>query len=416
MEVKRGQIWWVCLDDTIGSEQQSGRPGVILTGNSSNETEETVVVAFLTSGGYSHPQTVSVIVGGERKRVLCRQLRTVDKRRLSRLIGTITAAELTRISGALAATLCLPNPTTTPVVRPTDDSEKTELSVQVDTYKRQYEELLNMYVSLRVEHDVLTREMDRLTNVPPTIEIPFEELDVPVEDIVVPEEQTETVGEPKKQIDINRCSEDELAELNLAPHVIAEIIANRPYLRKDSIKKLHSVTSIMYQLIEKDITVGDTVEYRKPKEKQETDIPDGKLNINTARGNEFMRFGINHTYATKIRKARAELGRFESIEDLVTVGIVGERWFNSHKDILTVGDAEVTEPTVVEQEEAMPSILNLNKASVRELMSIGFGKSEAARIYHHRKRNGDYRSVDDLSFVDGVTSKVLRKVRDKLEV
>lgn len=63
-----------------------------------------------------------------------------------------------------------------------------------------------------------------------------------------------------------------------------------------------------------------------------------------------------------------------------------------------------------------PKKVNVNTATVRELMQAGFGKSEAARIVCWGQSCGGFDSLDDLTAVDGVTAKLVRKLRDKLEI
>lgn len=60
--------------------------------------------------------------------------------------------------------------------------------------------------------------------------------------------------------------------------------------------------------------------------------------------------------------------------------------------------------------------VNVNEATMYELMEAGFGKSEAARISRWVRKYGQFKNLDDLTKVDGVTGKTLRKIRDRLEV
>lgn len=78
---------------------------------------------------------------------------------------------------------------------------------------------------------------------------------------------------------------------------------------------------------------------------------------------------------------------------------------------------DVIEETPEEPQQKKPSKkVNVNTATVRELMQVGFGKSEAARIVYWGQSCGGFDSLDDLTAVDGVTAKKVRKLRDKLEI
>ncbi|MDY6952177.1 MAG: type II toxin-antitoxin system PemK/MazF family toxin, partial [Thermodesulfobacteriota bacterium] len=51
----RGDIWWVSLDPTQGSEIRKTRPCVVLTHNTINRLRRTVVVVPLSTAAKSHP-------------------------------------------------------------------------------------------------------------------------------------------------------------------------------------------------------------------------------------------------------------------------------------------------------------------------------------------------------------------------
>jgi len=46
---KRGEIYWVNLDPTIGSETKKTRPAVIISNDIGNETSKIVILAPITS-------------------------------------------------------------------------------------------------------------------------------------------------------------------------------------------------------------------------------------------------------------------------------------------------------------------------------------------------------------------------------
>ena len=48
-EIKRGEVYWVNLDPTIGSEIQKTRPAVIVSNNIQNKVSSRVVVIPITS-------------------------------------------------------------------------------------------------------------------------------------------------------------------------------------------------------------------------------------------------------------------------------------------------------------------------------------------------------------------------------
>lgn len=92
--VKRGDIWIVNLDPTIGSEIQKSRPCVVVSPAELHDHLKTVIVAPMTSQGFPAPFRVPVTHGGKKGLILLDQLRTVDKARLSKKSGRVSPATL----------------------------------------------------------------------------------------------------------------------------------------------------------------------------------------------------------------------------------------------------------------------------------------------------------------------------------
>ena len=53
--VKRGEIWLINLDPTVGSEIRKTRPCVVLSPAELNDSLRTVIVAPMTSQGFGAP-------------------------------------------------------------------------------------------------------------------------------------------------------------------------------------------------------------------------------------------------------------------------------------------------------------------------------------------------------------------------
>lgn len=107
--MKRGEVWWVDLDPTRGSEIQKTRPAVILTVDALNRARRTVVVVPLSSSATPRPPiVVSVPSAGSGSVAVCDQVRAVDKTRLVRQIGQLSAPDLLALGNGVRQVLGVP--------------------------------------------------------------------------------------------------------------------------------------------------------------------------------------------------------------------------------------------------------------------------------------------------------------------
>jgi mRNA interferase MazF len=95
VEPQRGEVWWVRLDPTLGSEIAKTRPCVILSGNVFNRLRRTVVVIPLSSSPEAGPPLlISVQCDGRDVVAVTDQVRAVAKQRLHRRIGALSGDDL----------------------------------------------------------------------------------------------------------------------------------------------------------------------------------------------------------------------------------------------------------------------------------------------------------------------------------
>ncbi|MDZ7778085.1 MAG: type II toxin-antitoxin system PemK/MazF family toxin [Bacteroidales bacterium] len=97
MKYKKWNIWRANLDPVIGSEQGKTRPVLIISEDDINELLNIVNVVPITSrkeGRTIYPNEVLLSLGKyglENESIaLCHQIRTIDKKRLSKRYGQIT--------------------------------------------------------------------------------------------------------------------------------------------------------------------------------------------------------------------------------------------------------------------------------------------------------------------------------------
>ena len=87
--MKRGEVWLVNLDPTIGSEIQKTRPCVVISPPELHDHLRTALIAPMTTGSHPAPFRIPVRHGGKQGLILLDQIRAVDKVRLVKRTGAI---------------------------------------------------------------------------------------------------------------------------------------------------------------------------------------------------------------------------------------------------------------------------------------------------------------------------------------
>lgn len=106
--MKRGDIYYANLDPVIGSEQGGTRPVLIVQNNLGNRFSPTVIVLPLTSRMGKAPLRTHVPIlppqGGVKmpSLILCEQVRTLEKSRLTGYLGRLTAEKIRAVEQALS--------------------------------------------------------------------------------------------------------------------------------------------------------------------------------------------------------------------------------------------------------------------------------------------------------------------------
>ena len=108
MSINRGDIFYVNPSETVGSEQRSGRPAIIVSNSLCNEHSPVVEVVYLTCQ-YKKPMPTHVRIesAGKRSTALCEQISSVDVSRLGDFKGHLTDREMAQVDVALMASLDL---------------------------------------------------------------------------------------------------------------------------------------------------------------------------------------------------------------------------------------------------------------------------------------------------------------------
>lgn len=111
LKFQRGDIYFVRLDSSTGSEQSGTRPAVILQNDVGNTYSPTLIVATLTSKTEKKAaQPTHCLVEPEKLEpsiVQAEQIFTIDKSRVQNFAGHLTLEEMSRVDDAVKISLAL---------------------------------------------------------------------------------------------------------------------------------------------------------------------------------------------------------------------------------------------------------------------------------------------------------------------
>jgi mRNA interferase MazF len=91
---RRGEVWTVELDPTVGREIQKTRPCLVVSPDVMNRHLDTYTIMPMTSGSRQEPFRLPVIFEGKNGLLLCDQLRTADYRRMRKKVGEVDVGVL----------------------------------------------------------------------------------------------------------------------------------------------------------------------------------------------------------------------------------------------------------------------------------------------------------------------------------
>ncbi len=103
---KRGEIWLVSLEPVIGSEIGKTRPALVISNDQNNQFADTVTVLPITSKTEKTYPFETFLPKEECRmpvdsKVKSNQIRTIDKRRLVKLLSSISQNKLKQVEQSL---------------------------------------------------------------------------------------------------------------------------------------------------------------------------------------------------------------------------------------------------------------------------------------------------------------------------
>lgn len=106
--MRRGEVWWVNFEPSIGGEIKKSRPAVIISNDAANKYLNRVQVVPLTSKVKRvYPSEALVALNEQPNKAMADQLTTVSKQRLINQAGVLSYDDMRNLEHAVKVQLGL---------------------------------------------------------------------------------------------------------------------------------------------------------------------------------------------------------------------------------------------------------------------------------------------------------------------
>ncbi len=100
--MKRGEVYWLAFDPSVGGEIQKTRPAVIVSNDAANAAlNRTLVVPLSSQISRVYPGEALVQLNGETRKAMADQLTTASKQRFRSRLGKLSAEDMERLENAV---------------------------------------------------------------------------------------------------------------------------------------------------------------------------------------------------------------------------------------------------------------------------------------------------------------------------
>lgn len=108
--MKRGEVWWVEFDPSVGSEIRKTRPAVIVSNDSANRNLLRVVVVPITSSTAQHYPGEALVTLADQKpgKAMADQIMAADKSRLKNKLCSLSKTDMLAVENAILVHLGMP--------------------------------------------------------------------------------------------------------------------------------------------------------------------------------------------------------------------------------------------------------------------------------------------------------------------
>lgn len=171
MEIYRGDIFYIKKTGNVtGSEQDPGRPAVIVSNDQGNEHAPVVEIVYLTTQQKNPLPTHCQIICKVKSTALCEQIYTVSKDRLGDFVKTCTPYEMAAIDRCLMISLGLDSEQIPAIFdeKLIDDlkAKNDDLIMKLEGAERERDEVEAEYRKVLATNNSLINELEELKNQP----------------------------------------------------------------------------------------------------------------------------------------------------------------------------------------------------------------------------------------------------------
>lgn len=100
--IKRGDIWWISFDPSIGGEIRKTRPAVIISNNAANAVlNRIVVVPLISQTSRVYPSEAVIQVEGKEAKAMADQITTASRERLRSRVGALSPSDVKAVEDAI---------------------------------------------------------------------------------------------------------------------------------------------------------------------------------------------------------------------------------------------------------------------------------------------------------------------------
>ena len=108
MHPRRGDVWWVSFDPSIGGEIQKTRPAVVISNDAANIALNRVIVVPVSSQiAKIYPGEALITLNGEQRKAMADQITTASKQRLRNKLGILSRADVSAVEKAILFQLAI---------------------------------------------------------------------------------------------------------------------------------------------------------------------------------------------------------------------------------------------------------------------------------------------------------------------